>query len=279
MLRKISGPCSIYIHEDAVYVFEGARHDVGLECFSAVSRPLPYDKAPYPALDRTQAIIIDGGQASYAVPSAAVPAAGSKARNWFVTEIIRAGSDDWVADRNNRWESTLVHITRNAKKRTSDVLRRDHDEDLVVPPAHEEVVEDLLKRKLEKMRYGDGGEEERRCPACKSIVRSITTPDGFRHAQRVWYCGHKEEARECLHPAGEPCDENPPVRERAKPCPKCNTLRAVCPAVCGTTLVEGYPDSASQWEKDARQSAVVHPGPPPESQAEIDRFKMREGGR
>lgn len=147
MLRKISGPCSIYIHEDGVYVFEGARHDVGLQCFSAVTRPLPVYKTAQPDVDRTQAIIIDGGQAAHNPVWHQRPAAGSKAREWFAVELIRLHDGDWVADGNNEWRSELVHITEKSKKRrTSDVLGGDHDEDLVVPAAHEKVVEDLEKK-------------------------------------------------------------------------------------------------------------------------------------
>lgn len=159
MLRKISGPCSIYIHEDGVYVFEGPRHDVGLQCFSAVTRPLPRSTARETDLDRTQAIIIDADQAAYAArPWGGAAREGSKARDWFVTELIRSRDGDWVADRNTEWKSELVHIAKkparctsphieNKRKRTSDVLGRDHDEDLVVPAAHEKVVEDLKEEK------------------------------------------------------------------------------------------------------------------------------------
>jgi len=199
MLRKISGPCSIYIHEDGVYVFEGPRHDVGLQCFSAVTRPLPRSTARETDLDRTQAIIIDADQAAYAArPWGGAAREGSKARDWFVTELIRSRDGDWVADRNTEWKSELVHIAKkparctsphieNKRKRTSDVLGRDHDEDLVVPAAHEKVVEDLKERQC----------ETKVCPGCARPGCRIKAPPVLRLGENklvtTWSCGRIEE--------------------------------------------------------------------------------------
>lgn len=152
MLRKISGPCSVYVYGGEVYLFKGARHDVGLSMFSAATK-LGDSQCVHE--ETAHALIFDEEQTAF------LPANRGVDLKWFPVLLARSGQGEkavWAASTERRLDvrevsnkpeyerCTSPHIVVK-RKRTSDVLGRDHDEDLVVPAAHEKVVEDLKEEK------------------------------------------------------------------------------------------------------------------------------------
>jgi hypothetical protein len=110
---------TVFVHAGLAYTTNTTDMPTALRVFSAMT----HDKAPQK--NTAQAFVVNRGYVDYA---------GIKNPNdvdWLVTQLERKNGGVWEASKTHGWKHTL------------DVLRRDHDEDLVVAPAKEKVVEDL----------------------------------------------------------------------------------------------------------------------------------------
>jgi len=111
--------CAVFVHDGMAYEWKDSDMDKGLRVFNAYH----YDTSP--GVDTAQVLVVNAGYVAAKLPN-------PEGRDWFVTEIERKDGL-WRASDTRAWKHTL------------DVLRRDHDEDLVVAAAKEEVVENLAK--------------------------------------------------------------------------------------------------------------------------------------
>lgn len=150
MLQRVSNdldePVSIFLHSGQLYYCVGAHHDRALEQLSIITRS---EGAMKPGVETTQAFIFDPDYVKGI-------SKGQDNNGWIVVELERAISSE------NKTEETSgpafglsriswTKITRGVWKaseekewkHTLDVLRRNHDEKLVVTPSHEEVIEHL----------------------------------------------------------------------------------------------------------------------------------------
>jgi hypothetical protein len=115
--------CAVFVHDGMAYEWKDSDMDKGLRVFNAYH----YDTSP--GVDTAQVLVVNAGYVAAKLPN-------PEGRDWFVTEIERKDGL-WRASDTKAWKHTL------------DVLRRDHDEDLVVAAAKEEVVENLAKKHRE----------------------------------------------------------------------------------------------------------------------------------
>jgi hypothetical protein len=154
MLQRVSNdleePISIFVHQGQLYTHVGPHHDRALEQFSIVTRS---DGLMTAGIERTQAFIFDPEQNTLNEKKTKKK---SDNKGWFVVELEREvtteriqeetsgrafglGSIAWTRVTRKEWKASETREWRH----TLDVLGGDHDEKLIVTPAHKEVIEDL----------------------------------------------------------------------------------------------------------------------------------------
>lgn len=138
-----------------VYMYQGSRHDLALRQFSIVTQD---DGKPFEqdGVEETQALIFDPEY----IEREKMPTGGA---GFFIVQLERAirveetpyaighmqlsrkivKRGEWKASDKKKWKHTL------------DVLRRDHDEEVIMPAAHEEVIEDLIPMSAKQSARGE----------------------------------------------------------------------------------------------------------------------------
>jgi len=117
MLGNGVSHAALFVHDGIAYEWKSADMDRGLRVFNAFH----HDTAP--GADEAQMIMVNAGYV-------AAKDANPEGRDWVVTQLERKDGL-WRASEKKKWKHTL------------DVLRGDHDEDLVVAPAEEQMVKNL----------------------------------------------------------------------------------------------------------------------------------------
>lgn len=127
----------------AIYAYQGARHDLALRQFSAITAD---SGAPFSSsgIEQTQAIIFDPEYASSAkIDTGGMPffvvqlerqvhveQTPFSVGNMYLTKPVTKRGE-WHASPTKTWRHTL------------NVLGGDHDKEMIVPASHEQVVKDL----------------------------------------------------------------------------------------------------------------------------------------
>lgn len=151
MLRLVSdnrdkdGPFSLYYHAGRTYIYNGADHSSALEMFSLITRNTTGSASEKDKIEETQCIIYDPEyvekfakkdyQQAYMIVQ--LERDVERTTEYFDIEGIKFPSiktkySNWRASKTKHWRHTL------------DILGGDHNEDLVVTPAHKQVVKDLV---------------------------------------------------------------------------------------------------------------------------------------
>lgn len=147
MLQRVSNdlnePISMFYHDSQLYTHVGPHHDLALEQFSVVTRHQGQTTA---GEEHTQCFVFDPEQCDKFVKTAVNG-------KWFVVELVRDVAVEVQSEHSETFgqciawnkctRSSWRASTKNEWKHTLDILRSNHDEDLVVAAAHEEVVKDL----------------------------------------------------------------------------------------------------------------------------------------
>lgn len=152
MLQRVSNdldePISIFLHQNQLYYHVGGHHDRALEQFSIVTRS---DGSSSAGIERTQAFIFDPDQVSENVKRTK---RASDNKGWFVVQLEREIISEEVEEDTQLFGMRKLSWTKITRKEwrasereewthTLNVLRGDHDEKLIVTPAHKQVIEDL----------------------------------------------------------------------------------------------------------------------------------------
>lgn len=156
MLQRVSNdldePVSIFLHSGQLYYHVGAHHDRALEQFSIVTRSEGKMAA---GVETTQAFIFDPDYVRTTIECKGRPER-KKGLGWMIVELEREVKSEAMMEETGGRAFGLsqvawTRITRGPWKaseekewkHTLDVLRRNHDEKLIVTPSHEQVVEHL----------------------------------------------------------------------------------------------------------------------------------------
>lgn len=158
MLQRVSNdldePVSIFLHSGQLYYHVGAHHDRALEQFSIITRS---EGAMTAGVERTQAFIFDPDYVKGHVK-------GQDNSGWIVVELERDVKSEFNTEESSGPAFALQRISwtkisrgpwraseKKEWKHTLDVLRRNHDEKLVVTPSHEEMIKNLGRVELDML--------------------------------------------------------------------------------------------------------------------------------